>query len=144
MGRAPAGQVKAAEENAITTSGSPAEGEALPQAPAPNAPIPEGKVEVTRKAKDGENADPAGNVITSEKISKPVRRKADKLRDLEDLSKLPVAAHVGQVAVAVREYAGRAVLAITLVGWVGEEPFKILASDVGELEQALEEIRKQL
>ena len=45
---------------------------------------------------------------------------------------------------SVEEYSGRAVLSLSLVGWVGEAPFKILAADVTELEDAIANLRKQL
>ena len=72
------------------------------------------------------------------------RTKKDPLKTLDDFSKLPVAVHIGQVAMSVEEYSGRAVLSLSLVGWVGEAPFKILAADVTELEDALANLRKQL
>ena len=96
-------------------------------------PLPEGEVEVT---KDG------ATEIT--KAEKAPRTKQDPLKMLEDFSKLPVAVHIGQVAMSVEEYSGRAVLSLSLVGWVGEAPFKILAADVTELEDALANLRKQL
>ena len=103
---------------------------AAPEVPAPNTPLPEGEVEVT---KDG-----------ATEITKAPRTKKDPLKTLDDFSKLPVAVHIGQVAMSVEEYSGRAVLSLSLVGWVGEAPFKILAADVTELEDALANLRKQL
>ena len=106
---------------------------AAPEAPAPNTPLPGGEVEVT---KDG------ATEIT--KAEKAPRTKKDPLKTLDDFSKLPVAVHIGQVAMSVEEYSGRAVLSLSLVGWVGEAPFKILAADVTELEDAIANLRKQL
>ena len=106
---------------------------AAPEVPAPNTPLPDGEVEVT---KDG------ATEIT--KAEKAPRTKKDPLKTLDDFSKLPVAVHIGQVAMSVEEYSGRAVLSLSLVGWVGEAPFKILAADVTELEDALTNLRKQL
>ena len=106
---------------------------AAPEVPAPNTPLPEGEVEVT---KDG-----ATEVTKAENAP---RTKKDPLKTLDDFSKLPVAVHIGQVAMSVEEYSGRAVLSLSLVGWVGEAPFKILAADVTELEDAIANLRKQL
>lgn len=130
MSAAPKGQSKAAEENA--TTGSPAEGEVLPTPPTPNDPVEEGKVQVETPEKN----------TRRKTVSKP--RKSDSLKDIQDFSKLPVSATVGQVVASVEEYAGRPVLSLSLVGWVGDAPFKLLAADAGEIEQVLDELRKEL
>ena len=107
-------------------------------------------IEVKRHATQDEIADPdvavdpAGHVTEQVKPQRATRTKKDTLKSIEDFSKLPVAVHVGQVAASVEEYSGRAVLSISLVGWVGEAPFKILADDIDELEDALANLRKQL
>ena len=106
---------------------------AAPEVPAPNTPLPDG---------DFFFNDTATTEIT--KAEKAPRTKKDPLKTLDDFSKLPVAVHIGQVAMSVEEYSGRAVLSLSLVGWVGEAPFKILAADVTELEDALANLRKQL
>lgn len=115
-----------------------------PAAPGPNDAVPEGQVQVTRKAKEGEPSDPAGNVTETAKTGRKRAPKKDALVELSDFSKLPVAVTVGQITAQVEEYAGRPVLALSLVGWVGDAPLKILAADVGELEQAIAELRSQL
>ena len=107
-------------------------------------------IEVKRHATQDEIADPevavdpAGQITEQVKPQRATRTKKDTLKSIEDFSKLPVAVHVGQVAASVEEYSGRAVLSISLVGWVGEAPFKILADDIDELEDALANLRKQL
>lgn len=115
-----------------------------PATAGPNDLVPEGQVQVTRKAKEGEPSDPAGNVTEVAKQGKRRSPKKDSLKEITDFSKLPVAVTVGQVTATVEEYAGRPVLALSLVGWVGDAPLKILAADIGELEQALAELRSQL
>lgn len=124
------------------------EGEAkfdVPPATAgPNETVPEGSVEVTRKAQEGEPSDPGGNVTTARKTGKARAPKEDPLAKIADFSKLPVAVSVGQVTAVVEEYAGNPVLALSLKGWVGDAPLKIRAADVGEIEQALSELRKEL
>lgn len=110
----------------------------------PNDLVPEGQVSVTRKAQEGEPSDPAGNVTEVAKQGKRRSPKKDSLKEISDFGKLPVAVTVGQITATVEEYAGRPVLALSLVGWVGDAPLKILAADVGELEQALAELRSQL
>lgn len=110
----------------------------------PNAAVPEGEVEVTRKAKKGEQGDPGGNFTERAKTGRQRAPKKDVLKDIEDLSQLPIAVAVGQVTASVEEYAGRAVLSLSLRGWVGDAPLKIRASDIGDLEQAISELRAQL
>lgn len=123
MTSAPAGQKKAASENTdpvVNATLSPFE-ELAPATPEePVAPVVVEQLRTPRKAS-----------------------KADPLADV-DLSKLPVASTVGQMAVTLEEYAGRAVLSLSLVGWVGDAPLKILATDVSELEEALANLREQL
>lgn len=143
MTAAPAGEKKSAEENAPVGLGSPKETAPLPEPAAPGQPVEDGKVEVTRPATEKEKSDPAGNVTKTRKTGRKAAPKADPLKDA-DMSKLPVAVTVGQVTASVDEYAGRAVLSLSLVGWVGEAPMKVLAADAGEIEQALAELRKEL
>lgn len=107
-------------------------------------------IEVKRHATQDEISDPdvpvdpAGHITEQVKAKRATRTKKDTLKGIEDFSKLPVAVHVGQVAASVEEYSGRAVLSISLVGWVGEAPFKILAEDIDELEDAIANLRAQL
>lgn len=107
-------------------------------------------IEVKRHATDDEKADPdvavdpAGLVTEQVKLVRAKRKKKDTLRGIEDFSKLPVAVHIGQVAASVDEYSGRAILSLSLVGWVGEAPFKILAEDIDQLEDAIANLREQL
>lgn len=147
MTAAPNGQNKAAGENedaVKNAGGSPAEAVPLPTtAPGINAPVGEGEVQVIRGAKAREAADPAGKVtVTKKATTKP--RKKDVLAEHIPHTKLPVAVTVGQITVAVEEYAGRPVASLSLVGWVGDAPLKVLAEDLNEIERAIEEIRKQL
>lgn len=158
------------DAKAKVTTGSPAEGEVLPKAepeavstpedtregeedegeaqfdvvPALGEPVPDGKVQVTRKAEKGEPSDPGGNVSEIAKTGKRRAPKKDALTEISDFGKLPLAVTVGQITASVEEYAGRPVLSLSLVGWVGDAPLKILAADVGEVEQALAELRSQL
>lgn len=150
MTAAPAGQSKAAEENAPVASQDPSVQnepvEKLPEPTGPNEPVPEGKVEVATKAKtakEKETQDPAGNVVKQSRTVSRTKVKNDPFSEV-DLSKLPVAIAVGQITLSIEEYAGRAVAALSLRGWVGDAPLKILASDIGEIEQAFAELRKQL
>lgn len=117
--------------------------EVPPAAPGPNDPVEEGVVEIKRKAEEGEPSDPAGLVTVREKTGSTRGKKKDKLKDI-DLSKLPVAVAVGQVTASVEEYAGNAVLSLSLVGWVGDAPMKIRADDIDELMGALDALRNQL
>ena len=140
-----------------STSGSRKESEKLPKgdagssdgSPADDVKVVE-VIEVKRHATQDEISDPdvptdpAGHITEQVKPQRATRTKKDSLKGIEDFSKLPVAVHVGQVAASVEEYSGRAVLAISLVGWVGEAPFKILADDIDELEDAIANLRKQL
>lgn len=124
--------------------GTPTASELPAYVPGPNEAVPEGVVEVTRSAQQGEVSDPGGRVTERQKTGRQRAPKKDALKDLDDLSKLPVAVAVGQVTISVEEYAGRAVLSMSLRGWVGEAPLKILASDIGDVEQAIAELRSQL
>ena len=110
--------------------------------PNANAPVPEGRVEVTRTAQEGESHD-AGGRVTEQKTLGKKGKSADPLADI-DRQKLPASVSVGDVIVSVDEYSGRPVLSLSLRGWVGDAPFKVLASDVGQIEGALEELRKVL
>lgn len=136
---------KASKAKAVKADEAP-----IPEPAKPNDIVPEGSVEVTRKATEDEikdpevGTDPEGNISSIEKVTRAPRAKKDPLTTLTDHTKLPVAAHVGQVAVQVRAHNGNAVLTISLVGWVGEPEFQIRAEDVVELEDALASIRKQL
>ena len=150
MTAAPAGAHKADAENTDAVANAAAEqkkaaaqarkdakvataAQPKPEVPAPNTPLPDGDVFVNEAG---------ATEIT--KAEKAPRTKKDPLKTLDDFSKLPVAVHIGQVAMSVEEYSGRAVLSLSLVGWVGEAPFKILAADVTELEDAIANLRKQL
>lgn len=157
MTAAPKGEKKADAENtdavanaelAGTTPGAREEAEPLPTPIGPNDPVPEGKVETTVLAKDDELSDPAGRVTKQKKatrtVTRTVTRKSDPFKKEIDHDKLPVSVAIGQVTGTVESYAGRAVLSLSLRGWVGEAPFKILAEDVGEIEAVLAELRSQL
>lgn len=122
----------------------PATFDVPPATSGPNDLVPEGQVQVTRKAREGEPSDPGGNVTEVAKSGRRRAPKTDHLATISDTSKLPVAVTVGQITASVEEYAGRPVLSLSLVGWVGDAPLKILAADVGELDQALAELRSQL
>lgn len=124
--------------------GAPTAAELPAYVPGPNETVPAGVVEVTRSAREGEASDPGGRVTERQKTGKQRAPKKDPLKDLDDLTKLPVAIAVGDVTGSVEEYAGRAVLSLSLRGWVGEAPLKILASEVGDLEQVIAELRSQL
>lgn len=151
MTAAPAGESKSAEENAPVASTPDVDDhsqleEKLPEPVGPNEPVEEGKVEVATKAKTDKEkatADPSGNVVTQRKTAARTKVKNDPFDDV-DMDKLPVAIAIGQVTVSIEEYAGRAVASFSLRGWVGDAPLKLLASDIGEFEQALAELRKQL
>lgn len=153
MTAAPAGQSKAAEENAPAPKADDPSVQLevaaeTPAAPSPNDPVEEGVVEVATKAKtdkEKETADPSGNVVKRTRTTKsasPAKSK-DPFTEV-DLSKLPIAIAVGQITLSIEEYAGRAVAALSLRGWVGDAPLKVLASDINEIEQAFAELRKQL
>jgi len=88
--------------------------------------------------------DPADLATEQAKPKRATRTKKDTLKGIEDFSKLPVAVHIGQVAASVDEYSGRAILSLSLVGWVGEAPFKILAEDIDQIEDAIANLREQL
>lgn len=158
MTSTPSGQSKAADENtdaienAKATStkkpkaapASSAEEAPLPTPASPIEPLEEGKVQVTTNAKEGQNADPAGKVSEVKKATVKRVSKKDPLKSIDDLTKLPVAVTVGQVNVTIEEHAGSPVASLSLVGWVGDAPVKILAADLDEVERAIGEIRKQL
>lgn len=131
MTAAPKGQPKSAEEN-----------EVLPVPASPFSEVPEGEVQVVQAAAKKQNADPAGQATVTRKASTKAT-KNDVLQDV-DLSKLPIAVTVGQITVSIEEYAGRAVLSVSLVGWVGDAPLKVLASDADQITRAITELRKQL
>ena len=149
MTAAPAGENKAAEENAAPANVTEPANEPIqvaPEPPTPNAPVEEGKVEVVTKAhtaKEKEVADPSGNVTTQRKSATRTKVKNDPLDDV-DLDKLPVAVAVGDVTVAVENYGGNAVASLALRGWVGDAPIKVRASDLQQFEQAFADLRKQL
>ena len=90
------------------------------------------------------NAEPTPVVEpTPEAKPAPKPRAKDPLTTITP-DQLPVVAHVGQVAVSVQDFNSAAVLSVSLVGWVGEPEFRIRAEDIGELEEAISSIRKQL
>jgi|TARA_R100000482_G_scaffold124710_2_gene78560 hypothetical protein len=124
MTAAPNGQKKAAEENK----------------PAPDE---EPTVQVTHPAEEGEPSDPAGAVTEKKPAPKTAKKKDDPLLDV-DASKLPLSVSVDEVLLSVEEYSGRAVLSFSLQGWVGDAPFKVLASDVTKIEGAIAQLRKEL
>lgn len=132
------------DESTDTALGSTGEGEALPAAPNPFDAVPEGEVEVARKAEEGEPSDPSGEKVTRRKAAVKPATKKDPLAEIDTFDKLPVAVSVGEIVLSVEEVRGNAILAISLRGWVGDPPLKIRASDVGELENALKELRKEL
>lgn len=110
--------------------------------PAPFQPVEDGLVQVTQRAKEGEIADPSGNVTEQKKrtVAKP---KSSPFKNI-DTTKLPVAAQVGQVQAAVRLHAGAPILAVGLVGWIGEESVIIPAEDANDIEAAIAELGKLL
>ena len=156
MTSTPAGASKSAEENkdavanakTAKTSGARKEAETLPQKPSKIAEANADAVTPDEVNDPDVAVDPA-DLATEQ--AKPVRAKRtkkrtkkDTLKGIEDFSKLPVAVHIGQVAASVDEYSGRAILSLSLVGWVGEAPFKILAEDIDQLEDAIANLREQL
>lgn len=112
--------------------------------PAPNATVPEGQVEITTNAEPGELSDPAGRVTEQKKAPKARTPKKDPLKEIENLDKLPIAASVGDIVGSIEQYAGRPVLSLSLRGWVGDVPLKILAADIDQLEGVLAALREQL
>lgn len=86
---------------------------------------------------------PKKETITLPKTTEPATE-SDALADLTDFSKLPIAVSSGQVAASVEEYAGRAVLSMSLLGWIGDVPFRILASEAKDIEAVLQQLREQL
>jgi hypothetical protein len=90
---------------------------------------------------------PKKETITLPKTTEPAAEPAaetDALADLTDFSKLPIAVSSGQVAASVEEYAGRAVLSMSLLGWIGDVPFRILASEAQDIAAVLQQLREQL
>lgn len=143
MTSAPKGESKSAAQNTPASAG---EGEALPQVPNPGDPVPAGKAQVVKPATEKQTPDPGGQTAATKKTGRrtTAKKKADPIRDLDDLSKLPISVGVGQVIVAVHEKVGAPVLQISLKGWLGEPEFQIRTSDIEELEDALAQLRKEL
>ena len=149
MTTTPAGASKSAEENKdavanAKTAGARKEAETLPQKPSKIAEANADAVTPDEVNDPDVTVDPAGLVTEQVKPKRATRTKKDTLKGIEDFSKLPVAVHIGQVAASVDEYSGRAILSLSLVGWVGEAPFKILAEDIDQLEDAIANLREQL
>ena len=149
MTTTPAGASKSAEENKdavanAKTAGARKEAETLPQKPSKIAEANADAVTPDEVNDPDVAVDPAGLVTEQVKPKRATRTKKDTLKGIEDFSKLPVAVHIGQVAASVDEYSGRAILSLSLVGWVGEAPFKILAEDIDQLEDAIANLREQL
>lgn len=155
MTTTPAGASKSAEENKdavanAKTAGARKEAETLPQKPSKIAkqikPTTNEGTNVNVDPSTGANADTGTAGLATEQVKpkRATRTKKDTLKGIEDFSKLPVAVHIGQVAASVDEYSGRAILSLSLVGWVGEAPFKILADDIDQLEDAIANLREQL
>lgn len=155
MTSAPAGAHKADAENPpIEIAPEPVTPEpGTPELPPVDLTVPDGVVEVKRPAKTAKEAkvaDPAGQVSAQTKTVRRTTVKNDILArdkngaDKIDRTKLPLSVSVGDVVASVNEYAGNAVLSLSLVGWVGDVPFKVLASDIPKIEQAFAEIRKGL
>lgn len=150
MTAAPKGETKADAENTdpvanatADTTTAPVAEEPTPVVPGPNDPVPAGQVEVTSKAPEDKLSDASGNKIEQKKVTR-APRKTDPFKKEIDHEKLPVAVAIGQVTGSIESYSGRAVLSLSLRGWVGEAPFKILAEDAGEVEAVLDELRAQL
>ena len=149
MTTTPEGASKSAEENKdavanAKTAGARKEAEPLPPTPSKIAEANADAV-TTDEVNDPDVAvDPADLATEQAKPKRATRTKKDTLKGIEDFSKLPVAVHIGQVAASVDEYSGRAILSLSLVGWVGEAPFKILADDIDQLEDAIANLREQL
>ena len=149
MTTTPAGASKSAEENKdavanAKTAGARKEAETLPQKPSKIAEANADAVTPDEVNDPDVAVDPADLATEQAKPKKATRTKKDTLKGIEDFSKLPVAVHIGQVAASVDEYSGRAILSLSLVGWVGEAPFKILADDIDQLEDAIANLREQL
>jgi hypothetical protein len=155
MTAAPAGAHKADAENPpIVIDEEPiTPPPGTPELPPVDLSVPEGVVEVKRPAataKEKKVADPAGQVSEQTKTVRKAAVKNDILAldkngaDKIDKSKLPVSVSVGDVVASVKEYAGNVVLELSLTGWVGDVPFKVLASDIPKIEQVFAELRKQL
>ena len=149
MTTTPAGASKSAEENKdavanAKTVGARKEAETLPQKPSKIAEANADAVTPDEVNDPDVAVDPADLATEQAKPKRATRTKKDTLKGIEDFSKLPVAVHIGQVAASVDEYSGRAILSLSLVGWVGEAPFKILAEDIDQLEDAIANLREQL
>ena len=149
MTTTPAGASKSAEENKdavanAKTAGARKEAETLPQKPSKIAEANADAVTPDEVNDPDVAVDPADLATEQAKPKRATRTKKDTLKGIEDFSKLPVAVHIGQVAASVDEYSGRAILSLSLVGWVGEAPFKILAEDIDQLEDAIANLREQL
>lgn len=149
MTTTPAGASKSAEENKdavanAKTAGARKEAETLPQKPSKIAEANADAVTPDEVNDPDVAVDPADLATEQAKPKRATRTKKDTLKGIEDFSKLPVAVHIGQVAASVDEYSGRAILSLSLVGWVGEAPFKILADDIDQLEDAIANLREQL
>ena len=145
----PAGASKSAEENKdavanAKTAGARKEAETLPQKPSKIAEANADAVAPDEVNDPDVAVDPADLATEQAKPKRATRTKKDTLKGIEDFSKLPVAVHIGQVAASVDEYSGRAILSLSLVGWVGEAPFKILAEDIDQIEDAIANLREQL
>lgn len=150
MTAAPAGQTKADAENPPLEA-APEPG--TPELPPVDLSVPEGKVEVSRPAKTAKErkvSDPAGQVTEQATPTRRTKPKSDVFEldkngsDKVDRSKLPVSVASGDVIATIKEYANRPVLELSLVGWVGDVPFKVLATDIPKIEQVFAELRKQL
>lgn len=137
------GQPITDNDQAGTTPGAREEAEPLPAVPGPNEPVQAGVIETTVIAKDDELSDPSGRKTEQKKTTR-APRKSDPFKKEIEHDKLPVAVAIGQVTGSVESHAGRAVLSLSLRGWVGEAPFKILAEDAHEVEEVLNELRSQL
>ena len=152
----PGDEQQPAQADASTPSGAaradndpakegPAQFDVAPAIPGPNDPIAEGIVQVTRKAREGEPHDPSGNITQTAEAAAEVLTPANDVLGEIDSHKLPVSVTVGSIIMTIEEYAGRPVFSLSLVGWVGDAPFKILANQVGpELEKGLAELRAAL
>lgn len=120
-----------------TAVASVAEATPLPEY-IPGQPAPDGEVHVTTTTE-------TGSATESKPITRgPNKKKADSLKGNLDFTKLPVAVSVGQINASVEEYSGRAILSLSLVGWVGDPALRILAEDAEQIDTALAELRKQL
>lgn len=113
------------------------------QAPAPNGPVEEGVVQITRRAKDDEDTDPAGNVTETEKLPKPSKTAKNPFEGL-DTTKLPLTVEVGQVQISVRLHIGRPIVTMSMVGWIGPEALALPAENARDIAKAVEQLEKLL